>query len=182
VQLTIPDLVVLSLLAEGPRHGYDLNAELERRDVRDWAGISRPQVYYSLKKLNEFGLIRRREAPKESGQGPDRQVYELAPAARPAVAARLADEDWAKQRIPPPFLTWLALSWLADPPAAQRMVALRRDYLRQEIARERATLAAIREELGPAPTAPALMVDLTIRQFEEELAWLSEIEPLLDAS
>lgn len=34
-ELTTPDLVLLSLLAEGPRHGYEANAELERREVRD---------------------------------------------------------------------------------------------------------------------------------------------------
>ena len=47
----MPDLVLLSLLAERPQHGYQANLELERRQVRDWAGISRPQVYYSLEKL-----------------------------------------------------------------------------------------------------------------------------------
>ena len=49
--LTTPDLVLLSLLAERPMHGYQANLELERRQVRDWAGISRPQVYYSLEKM-----------------------------------------------------------------------------------------------------------------------------------
>ena len=49
--LTTPDLVLLSLLAERPMHGYQANAELVRREIRDWAGISRPQVYYSLEKL-----------------------------------------------------------------------------------------------------------------------------------
>ena len=50
-ELTVPDLVLLSLLAEQPMHGYQANLELERRQVQDWAGISRPQVYYSLEKL-----------------------------------------------------------------------------------------------------------------------------------
>ena len=50
-KLTTPDLVLLSLLAERPMHGYEANALLEFRKVRDWAGVSRPQVYYSLDKL-----------------------------------------------------------------------------------------------------------------------------------
>ena len=57
-ELTTPDLVLLSLLAERPMHGYQANAELERREVRDWAGISRPQVYYSIEKLGRSGLVR----------------------------------------------------------------------------------------------------------------------------
>lgn len=56
--LTTPDLVLLSLLAERPLHGYQANIELGRREVRDGAGISRPQVDYSLEKLARLGLIR----------------------------------------------------------------------------------------------------------------------------
>ncbi|MFI5107117.1 MAG: hypothetical protein ACHP79_19505, partial [Terriglobales bacterium] len=56
-ELTVPDLVLLSLLAEQPMHGYQANLELERRQVEDWAGISRPQVYYSLEKLARLGLV-----------------------------------------------------------------------------------------------------------------------------
>ena len=33
---TVPDLVILSLLAERPMHGYELNATLEERQIREW--------------------------------------------------------------------------------------------------------------------------------------------------
>ena len=55
--LTTPDLVLLSLLAERPMHGYQANAELERREWRDWVEISRPQLYYSMEKLARTGMI-----------------------------------------------------------------------------------------------------------------------------
>ena len=60
--LTTPDLVLLSLLAERAMHGYEANLELERRCIRDWAAISRPQVYYSLEKLAAAGFIRNNES------------------------------------------------------------------------------------------------------------------------
>jgi hypothetical protein len=60
--LTTPDLVLLSLLAERPMHGYQANAELERRQWRDWVGVSRPQVYYSIEKLARAGMIAAAEA------------------------------------------------------------------------------------------------------------------------
>src|SRR5713101_5408465 len=60
-ELTTPDLVLLSLLAERPMHGYQANLELERREIRDWANLSRPQVYYSLEKLARAGFIRAAE-------------------------------------------------------------------------------------------------------------------------
>src|SRR5437016_6529866 len=55
-RLTIPDLVILSLLAERPMHGYEVNATLEDRKIRDWAPVSRPQIYYSLEKLAKLRL------------------------------------------------------------------------------------------------------------------------------
>ncbi len=57
-ELTTPDLVLLSLLAERPMHGYQANQLLEFRQVRDWAGISRPQIYYSLEKLLQLKFLR----------------------------------------------------------------------------------------------------------------------------
>ena len=63
-RLTVADLVVLALLHERPMHGYAASAELEYREARDWAGISRPQVYYSLKKLAEQGAEAYSEKPE----------------------------------------------------------------------------------------------------------------------
>src|SRR5260370_42270640 len=61
VELTTPDLVLLSLLAERPMHGYQANAELERREIRDWANGLLPQAYYLLKKMGQEGAVRGRE-------------------------------------------------------------------------------------------------------------------------
>src|SRR5947209_14315679 len=106
--LTTPDLVVLSLLDERPRHGYDVNAELERRQVRDWAGVSRPQVYYSLDKLARLRLIRS-TATGERAEGPDRNVFETTSDGRAVLAESLERDDWTRGRDRPPFLTWMAL-------------------------------------------------------------------------
>src|SRR5437763_16830304 len=72
-RLTTPDLILLSLLAERPMHGYEVNATLEDRNIRDWAPVSRPQIYYSLEKLENLGLIRpaRDDIP---ATGPERRV------------------------------------------------------------------------------------------------------------
>src|ERR1700684_4326156 len=103
-QLTTPDLVLLSLLAERPLHGYQANAELERREIRDWAGISRPQVYYSLDKLSRAGLIRSLETD-EPASGPERSSFETTPKGRTALAGALERTEWTTQRDRPPFLT-----------------------------------------------------------------------------
>jgi DNA-binding PadR family transcriptional regulator len=172
--LTTPDLVLLSLLAERPMHGYEANAELERRQVRDWAGISRPQVYYSLEKLARLGLVRAAESD-EPQAGPERRVFVTAARGRAALADALEREDWTTQRERPPFLTWIALSWQARPGVFQRQLERRRDFLETELAREEATLRAIRKEVGHRFHEAVWMVRLIIQQFRLELKWLSKL-------
>jgi DNA-binding PadR family transcriptional regulator len=177
-KLTLPDLVVLSLLAERPMHGYELNRELEEREVRDWAGISRPQVYYSLRKLAEAGQLAVSSA--ESAAGPERMVYRLTSAGRRGLARALARDDWATQRPPPAFLTWLVLSIHADPADRTAQIVRRRAFLAEQLARERATLASIREDHGPMAPVAALVVELVIRQWEIEVEWLDRVQAWAD--
>ncbi|HEX3744886.1 MAG TPA: PadR family transcriptional regulator [Bryobacteraceae bacterium] len=172
--LTIPDVVLLSLLAERPMHGYQANLELERREVGDWAGVSRPQVYYSLEKLARAGLIRS-GADDSPAAGPGRSVYKTTAKGRTALAQSLEREDWTDTRDRPPFLTWLALSWQATPAAVELQIRRRREFLEKELAREQATLHGIREEVGHDFHEAVWMVSLAIAQFRVELRWLRKL-------
>jgi DNA-binding PadR family transcriptional regulator len=173
-ELTTPDLVLLSLLAEKPMHGYQANAELERREIRDWAGVSRPQVYYSLDKLARLGLIRDAR-DKEDAAGPERRVFTTSAKGRAALAQALAREDWTSQRVRPAFLTWLVLSWQAGPGVFDQQVARRREFLDRELAREVETLAGIKAEVGHEFHEAIWMVSLMIDQFRTELRWLERL-------
>jgi DNA-binding PadR family transcriptional regulator len=172
--LTTPDLVLLSLLAEKPMHGYQANAELERRQIRDWAGVSRPQVYYSLDKLARLGMIRDAR-DDESPEGPERRVFTTSAKGRAALAHALSRPDWTTQRERPPFLTWLALSWQGEPGVFETQIMRRAEFLKQELAREEATLAAILAEVGHPYHEAVWMVELVIDQFRVELQWLRKL-------
>ncbi len=172
-ELTTPDLVLLSLLAERPLHGYQANAELERREVRDWAGISRPQVYYSIEKLAQLGLVR---ASETAAAGPERKVFQTTAKGRAALADALEREDWAKHRERPPFLTWVALSWQARPAVFRQQIERRREFLENELSREEATLRSIKKEVGHRFHEAVWMVSLMIEQFRGELRWLRKLE------
>ncbi len=173
-ELTTPDLVLLSLLAERSMHGYEANLELERREVRHWAGISRPQVYYSLEKLARLGLIRP-GASDEPQAGPERRVFGTTAKGRTALADALEREHWTMQRDRPPFLTWIALSWQARPGVFVRQIAQRERFLREELDREQATLREILKEVGHRFHEAVWMVTLTIQQIKQELRWLRKV-------
>ena len=173
--LTTPDLVLLSLLCERPWHAYEANQELERRQVGDWAGVSRPQVYYSFEKLRQMGLV----APAQSAEpvaGPERNVMETTAKGREALADALERDDWTIHRDRPPFVTWMALSWRARSGVFKKQVERRRKFLEGELAREQQTLKAVKEEVGDSYPEVTWMVSLVVEQFKLELKWLKKIE------
>ncbi len=178
-ELTVPDLVLLSLLVEQPMHGYQANLELERRQVQDWAGVSRPQVYYSLEKLARLGFIRE-SGDQEPALGPERCVFATTAKGRTALASALERADWTTQRERPPFLTWMALSWQARRPVVREQIQRRKKFLLDELAREEETLRAVEQEVGHRFHEAFWMINLVIEQFRTELRWLDQVANELD--
>jgi len=178
-ELTVPDLVLLSLLAEQPMHGYQANLELERRQVQDWAGVSRPQVYYSLEKLARLGLLRP-VGGHGPALGPERRVLATTAKGRAALAEALEREDWTTQRERPPFLTWIALSWQAPPDVFRRQIQRRAQFLKDHLAREEETLREVEREVGHPYHEAVWMITLMIEQFRTELHWLYKVSRELE--
>jgi DNA-binding PadR family transcriptional regulator len=173
-KLTTPDLVLLSLLAERPMHGYEANALLEKRKVRDWAAVSRPQVYYSLEKLAGLGLIKSMAEESEK-PGPERHTYATTGEGKASLADALEREDWAEQLERPPFLTWLALSWQARPGVFLKQLRRRQEFLRAGIARKEGILQAVLKEVGHPFHEAVWMLSLAIEQLRTELAWTEQV-------
>jgi DNA-binding PadR family transcriptional regulator len=172
-EVTLADLVVLSMLTEQAMHGYELWAELERRQVAKWASITKTQVYYSLRKLEAAQHIETIDDGDDS-LGPERRVYRPTDGGRRLLSDQLAHAKWATRRPPDPFLTWLVLSWQARPRDFAAQIARRRKFVAKQLEEDGAALNAIIAETSPSSDA-ALIVRLGIRQFEVELAWLDEV-------
>lgn len=176
--LTPADLAVLALLTEEPRHGYDLNKELQQREAADWAGISRAQVYYSLRKLERSKLIRS-AADHGPELGPERTTFKVTAAGLRGLQEALRSPTWAIQRPPPPFMTWLALSPYGNPDHFQEVVEQRRAYLLEQAAKERRTLEGLTDPTTTPERVEYLLVSHAHDSFSRELEWLDEVEQLL---
>jgi DNA-binding PadR family transcriptional regulator len=174
IRLTIPDLVILSLLAERPMHGYEVNATLEDRKIRDWAPVSRPQIYYSLDKLTKLRLIRV-ASQDSSAAGPERRVLKTTALGRERLADALETKKWVNQKVHQPFLIWLALSWQARPRIFRKQLNGRKKFLQERLAEERATLDSVMAEVGHPYHEAVWMLELTIDQLHNELRWVERI-------
>ncbi len=55
--MTDAELAILSIIAEGPIHGYDVQTVIAERGIRAWAQIGVSSIYYVLEKLERQGLV-----------------------------------------------------------------------------------------------------------------------------
>jgi DNA-binding PadR family transcriptional regulator len=90
-ELTTTEGVVLGLLAEGERSGYDLLKRAEESVGHMWAP-AKSQLYAVLPRLVEAGLATRKLVRQKSR--PDKQLYRLMPTGKRAVVA------WLEQAPP----------------------------------------------------------------------------------
>ena len=174
-RLTVPDLILLSLLAERPMHGYEINATLEERNIREWAPVSRPQIYYSLEKLSALGLLRIVK-DKGAAAGPERRVVSTTEKGRIRLAEALEAEHWVNDRVYQPFLIWLALSWQARGTTFSDQLKERKGFLLARLGEHRTTLEEVLREVGHRHHEAVWMLELVIDQTELELAWIGNIQ------
>ncbi|HEX9485119.1 MAG TPA: PadR family transcriptional regulator [Gemmatimonadaceae bacterium] len=172
-ELSVADLVVLSMLSERPMHGYELWAELMRRHVWKWAALSRPQVYYSLNKMSRAGYLVA-AGDHDVALGPERRVLRPSASGRRALTRSLGRADWSTQRPPPPFVTWMVLAWQASSEDFVEQVHRRHRFLSEQIEEDRAALAAVIAETSASSDA-AMVVRLGLRLMETEGEWLAEV-------
>ena len=81
--MTNAELAILSLIAEHPRHGYDIEQVIEARGMREWTEIGFSSIYYLLNKLEKDGMIESHLQQPE-GRGPARKVYRITQLGRQA--------------------------------------------------------------------------------------------------
>ncbi|MEC9247129.1 PadR family transcriptional regulator [Nitratireductor rhodophyticola] len=57
VNLTDAELLLLGLVAEMPRHGYELEQIIDSRGMREWTQVGFSSIYFVLGKLEKSGLV-----------------------------------------------------------------------------------------------------------------------------
>lgn len=160
--------VLLALLADGPRHGYDL-----KRGHDTWFDRGKPlaygQVYATLARLERDGLVE--QAHTEPGAGPERTVYALTEAGR----ARL--DEWVGTPVEP------------APPGSDELVRKAVAAIRLGldpagfVARQRAAhlrrIRALHDETDTDPVSRLVRehaiahLDADLRWLEDAAAWLA---------
>lgn len=166
--MTPSELVLLGLVAEQPRHGYELEEVIAARGMREWTEIGFSSIYYVLGKLRERGLVT--ETTEPSVRGKPRKVYAPTPAGLRELA-QAAEAAIADLRSVQPAL----LVGLANEPSIPRHRLIAALEARRRALGER--IAAVRAAAAKQPDVPGFVTaifDYSVGQLEAEKRWLEQ--------
>jgi DNA-binding PadR family transcriptional regulator len=164
--LTDAELLLLGLVAEMPRHGYELEQEIARRGMREWTQVGFSSLYFVLGKLEKAGLVRARQP----AGGKTRKTFSLTAAGRRALVARTL----AALRTYRPTYSSLLLGMIhwdvLGKQEALDALAARRDAVDAELLR----VHGIQAEQQPLPDHVDRLFDFSIGQLEAEARWIAD--------
>lgn len=86
------EIVLLGLLREGRRYGYEIDQAIDSRDIRQWARIGTSTVYATLERLRKQGHVN--VVTETVGSRPPRRVFSLSAKGR-AQHKKLVEEALA---------------------------------------------------------------------------------------
>jgi DNA-binding PadR family transcriptional regulator len=165
--MTSAELSILSLVAERPRHGYEIENVIEERGMRDWTEIGFSSIYYLLKKLEKEGLIAGRL--EEAARGPARKVYSTTQAGYEALHAGLLDVLSVPRQCRSPLQ--LGLANLPGIAPAEALTAL--EQYHAALSEKEDYLQARWESQQPLPYFVDAMFDHSLTLIEAEKAWIA---------
>jgi DNA-binding PadR family transcriptional regulator len=166
---------LLGLLAQHPRHGYELHAAFEAMmgGMQNW-DVKPAQIYSTLARLEESGLVGENLVDQENES--DKRIYTLTSAGRAALA------DWFSSGIEAElqrdeFFIKLMLSVATGQADPYRVIQAQRAALYCDLHRitHQHNAADPRLEL-----AQILLLDKVIMHLEADLRWLDIVETRLD--
>ena len=167
---------ILGLLAQRPRHGYDLRSAFSAvvGGEENW-DVKPAQIYTTLDRLEEAGLVERQSEIGE-GDEPGRRIYAITQEGRNTL------QEWFASGVVPEhqrdeFFVKLMTALVSGEQNVGRLVQTQRVTLFQELH----AATAMRDSYNPhTEMAQILLLDKAIMHLEADLRWLDFAEVRLD--
>jgi DNA-binding PadR family transcriptional regulator len=160
------DIITLSLLLEGPKHGYRLKQEAAMFSSEQQ--LHNNTIYPLLKRFLKNGWITQEQADGERGQ--TRLLYALTPSGKQTLTDKLSDFSDSDIANPHAFRLRVGLFGQLDTPTRRRILELRDNYLATRLDRLRQIAKAHTIEGWPASS----MQHVT-KEVQLERKWIAQL-------
>jgi DNA-binding PadR family transcriptional regulator len=167
--LTDAELAILSLVAEKPRHGYEMEQVIEERGMREWTEVGFSSIYYLLKKLEKEGLVEGQL--EEAERGPARKVYRPTPTGWEALRAGVLEA----LSVPQPCYSPLQLAMANLPGILPDEAIAALEQYREALIAHREHVQERWDAQKPLPYFVDAMFDHSITMAEAEIAWIEQL-------
>jgi DNA-binding PadR family transcriptional regulator len=174
--VTDAELAVMSLLAEKPMYGYQIEQIIEERGMRDWTNIGFSSIYYILEKLKKIDWL---ESVLECGEGkgPARQIHSLTTTGRNAWKKAVINALSTPLRSNSNFQ--LGLSNLLHLEKSQIISALEK-YVKELEQKYQQVSEKLTNHGSNLPWNVSAMFDLSLTQIKTESDWVKEFIKKID--
>lgn len=165
--LSLSEQLILGILMEHPRHGYDIEKLIIDREIRKWTDIGFSSIYYLLDKLESKKLV------ASSDKGKDKKQYTIT--AKGIAALKGEAKELIAKRRPANmhFMTGLAVSDFIESTQFKHLLQQRRS----ELARDLKALQSKQLAMQDAPLSARRLLSLSEVLLKTELKWVNkEIE------
>lgn len=163
------DLIILSTLLPGPKHGYQLKREAGF--ILGHEVIHNNVVYPLLRRFSAQGWVTKKTVPGERGQ--KRHQYALTTLGRKTLIERLSEYTDADAKSPEGFLTRVGLFPLLEPAARQKVLEGRAAHLRKFADH----LTAIQQHFSLDPFGRET-TQFLYKQVRAELNWIQHLRKI----
>ncbi|MGD8603385.1 MAG: PadR family transcriptional regulator [Anaerolineales bacterium] len=168
--MTNAEFSILSLVAEQPRHGYQIEQIIEQRGMRQWTQVGFSSIYYLLGKLERKSLVAV-TAEVQDGRGPARKVFGLTTKGERVFQEAIRTALSEPQPCYPSILLGLsALPRLDIPSTLEALVTYRANVVDQR--------RSMRQNKADQPDLPYFveaMFDYSEAMMAAELDWLDRL-------
>jgi DNA-binding PadR family transcriptional regulator len=161
------DLLILGLISEKPRHGYDITREIASRGLRNWLKVSDVAVYKACARLERQGCLV--SLSEKEGKGPERSVYQLTEGGRERLSDLLFEMMSSSDPIRNEFYLAFEFPGVLAPGEAQLALERRVESVSRLLAGRKARLEALS---GLADELAVSVCRHEVEVYEGELAWL----------
>ena len=160
------DLILLSTLLPGPKHGYQLKREASW--ILGQEMLHNNLVYPLLRRFTQAGWVTKKTVPGERGQ--TRHQYALTPLGKRTLLEKLAAYEDSEARSQEGFLTRVGLFQVLEPAARENILAKRTAHLEKT----HQHLAAMKERF-PLDRFASETVKFLHEQTQLELDWIQHL-------
>ena len=170
-KITEAELVILSLVAEKPVYGYEIDKIIQQRGMREWTAIGFSSIYYLLKKIENKGWITSK-ASGSSKQGLQRTIYSIT-----STGLRTCREETVKTLSTPCGMPNVFLTALLNLPllSSQQIQKALGKYKQALLMKKKELEMKKENQSAGLPLHANFIFDYSIYAITSEISWIDNV-------